>query len=106
MTEDVTAFADRTTRETLFHQQRRFHRRLLIMASVLFLVSTGIQVGAVVIAIRGINQEASDVHDHRIRNEQLHEAVCNRQEDIAKALGTTLSYPCPPAVVLNEGAHK
>lgn len=106
MTEDVTAFADRTTRETLFHQQRKFHHRLLAMASVLFLVSTGIQVGAVVLAIRGIEQEAQDVHDHRIRNEQLHEAVCERQEEIGKALGITLSHPCPPAIVLNEGAHK
>lgn len=41
--------------------------------------------------------QSETVHDHRERNEQLHTAICEQNEVLAKDRGLTLPE-CPPLV--------
>jgi hypothetical protein len=55
------------------------------------------------LVIYSLHRGQDDVHDHRVRNEQLHEAVCHRQDELAKALGITLEVRCPAPVPFGQG---
>jgi hypothetical protein len=55
------------------------------------------------VVLLNVQEEKRNVAQHRIRNELLHEAVCARQDQLAAALGTKLTVPCPPHIVLRGG---
>ncbi len=47
--------------------------------------------------------ESRQIHEHRIRNESHHTALCHRQDQIAERLRITFAVPCPKATIIPEG---
>jgi hypothetical protein len=95
MTEDVTAFPDRPTREHLYAEQRKLGKRFVFMFAVLVATSVFISATALGILIYMIDRETDDVREHRQRNEQLHRVMCERQDELAQELGVQLHILCP-----------